>query len=267
MTGKIIMKEKITPYQTIGRRLYHWLFKYKPAAVMLILFLLGLCFSVIGAIQFEASRSRFIGVGAIFFMALMALSGNLFEARRKEHFWRRVATRTGLTCRVVGSWLGSSVHVVGTYRQRALTLYASKWVNGHVPATRIELSIANEMNASLRLRGPFKRDEAIFDQITSNLFTAIEARQFGHNQRFFIRSQPVHLMTGMFRAGPLQAKLLKLDALVNIELDGRVLYFEQLGPLRDVEYLQFLFELLSDLADMIERGSYVKLVPASTGSQ
>ena len=101
----------------------------------------------------------------------------------------------------------------------------------------------------------------------ADLFDASDARQFGNDQRFFIRSHPIHLVTGMFRAGPLHNSLLSLKSMVNIELDGRHLYFEQIGIIEDVEYLHFLLDLLSDLAAAIDRGGYIKLTSPSDETQ
>jgi len=51
----------------------------------------------------------------------------------------------------------------------------------------------------------------------------------------------------------LHEQLVRLQWDVNLEVDGSKLFFDQIGVLEDVEYLQFLFDLLSNLADAIEQ--------------
>lgn len=208
--------------------------------------------------------SRLLTVGVIFIILGLALVDHLVEAFQKEQVWRQLANRTGLICRVDSFFLlGYTVHVTGIYRGRSLTMFSFKQGKSQVPSTQIELVVNNKIGATLRLRGPFKADEAMSDRIISQMFEAAEARQFGDNQRFFIRSRPVHLITTMFRPGSLRTKLLQLENLVNIELEGQTLYLNQLGVLGDIEYLHCLFDLLSDLAEAIEGGGYIRLTSSA----
>ena len=150
----------------------------------------------------ETVWNRVIGIGVLIFLAGLALFDNLYEVRQKEHAWRQLAERTGLNCQVSGFFLlGYSVEVLGTYRGYPLSLYTYKQGKSQVPATRIELQVNNEADDALRLRGPFARNEAIADKVVSEMFEATEARQFGDDLRFFIRSRPVHVVTTIFRAG------------------------------------------------------------------
>jgi hypothetical protein len=210
--------------------------------------LIGLFVTVNGALSLE----RLVGVGVIVAILGLAWLDNRLEVWSKERPWRELAMRTGLTCQV-GGWLhGYAVQVVGSYRGRPLTLYTPKRGKGQVPATRIELRLPNPTNAMLRLRGPFPRDEAVHDQVTRELFGATAAQQFGNDQRFFIRSRPLHLATGLLSSGPLWERLQHLETLTSIELDGATLVFEQMGVLRDAAQLQAFFELLSNIATLIE---------------
>lgn len=210
--------------------------------------LIGLFVTVNGVLSLE----RLVGVGVVAAILGLAWLDNRLEVWSKERPWRELAARTGLTCQV-SSWLyGYAVQVVGSYRGRPLTLYTPKRGKGQVPATRIELGLTNPTNAMLRLRGPFSRDEAVHDQVTRDLFGATAAQQFGNDQRFFIRSRPLHLATSLLSSGPLWEQLQHLEALTNIELDGATLTFEQMGVLRDAAQLQKYFDLLSDIATLIE---------------
>ncbi len=206
----------------------------------------------------DVMMTRLLTVGVIFVILGLALFDHLYEIIQLERVWRRLAQRTGLQCRVDGFFLtGYAVEVSGRYRGRNLSLSTYKQGKSQVPSTRIAVAVNNEARAILRLRGPFKPGEANDDKVVNDLFEATAARQFGRDHRFFIRSQPVHLVTSMFQPGSLRAKMSQLESPVNIEVEGQSLRFNQLGVLGDVAYLEFIFDLLSDMADKVEKGSYV----------
>ncbi len=212
----------------------------------------------------EVRLTRLLTVGLIFTLLGLALFDHFYEILQTAQAWRTLAERTGLTCRVNGFFLtGYSVEVSGTYKGHRLSLYIYKQGKSQVPSTKIEVFVNNELGATLRLRGPFEPGAAQSDKVVSQMFEATEARQFGDNRRFFIRSHPVHLVTSMFRPGPLRDKLLQLEDLVNIELEGQLLHCNQLGVIGDADYLHSLFDLLSDLADAVEKGGYVKLTSSA----
>jgi hypothetical protein len=197
-------------------------------------------------------EGRLFGISFVGFILSLAWIDTQFERQIKVRPWSELAARTGLACHVRGMFLGSSVYVNGTYRERKLNLYTTRQGKGQVQSTRIELGISNPTGASLRMRGPFKRKET-FDKVTSNLFATTEARQFGQDQSFFVRSRPIHLATALHANRPLWDSLLDLQALTNIELDENRLLFEQLGVLTDVDQLHRLCDLLSDIADTLEQ--------------
>jgi len=210
--------------------------------------------------------TRLLTVGVIFVILGLALFDHLYEIIQLERVWCQLAQRAGLQCRVDGFFLtGYAVEVSGRYRERRLSLFTYKQGKSQVPSTRIAVAVENEAGAIFRLRGPFKPDEANNDKVVNSLFEATEARQFGSDHRFFIRSQPVHLVMSMFQPGPLRAKLSQLETQVNIELEGQALRFNQLGVLGDVTYLEFIFDLLSDVADKVEKGNYTKFSAAALG--
>jgi hypothetical protein len=228
------------------------LLPYTPL-LFLVLFVPVLLFGALALTGDSAVQSRIFGVGAIALIVGLAWIDNRADMLSKEGPWRELAERTGLHCHARGLLLGSSVHVAGTYRQRPLTLYAQKQGKGQVQSTRIELHVNNPARASLRLRGPFTRDSALTDSVTRNLFQTTDAQQIGQERSFFIRSQPLYLATVLPHTRPLWDRLLALEPLINIELDGHTLSFDRLGVLTDVDELHALFELLSDLADSIEQ--------------
>lgn len=232
---------------------------HKTFALVMALLFLGVELVIYFVSEAGAVQSRMVGVGVIFMIIGLALFDNLFEVSGKAEAWQVVADRLGVKCERGNFFTGYTVQVIGTFRERRLNIYTHKRGKGQVASTRVELVVKNPATASLRLRGPFNKNQTTFDPVTSDLFGAAEARQFGDDTRFFIRSKPVHLVTSMFRTGPLRDKLLKLRPLATIELEGKTIFFEQLGTLQDVDYLQFVTDLLSDTADLIELERVVKL--------
>lgn len=199
------------------------------------------------------ANTRLFGLGMIAALMGLAWMNNRFEVALKERPWRQLAEQTGLTCEVGGLLMGSSVHVVGFYRGRYLTLYTPRHGKGQVQSTRLELRLHDSTDSVLRLRGPFPRNVTEHDVVTSSLFATTAARQFGDDKRFYIRSQPLHLATALTSNTHIWSALLSLPRLTTIEVDNNTLVFEQLDVLTDVEHLHFLFDLLSDIADTLEQ--------------
>ena len=233
---------------------------FKKLLAVLVLIFLGI--AVLIALYSEPVFvwNRIMWVGIAIALLGLALFDNWFEAGRKEKVWTELANKTGLTCQVHGFILaGYSVEVSGVYRGHKLVLSTFKQGKGQVPSTEIEMQVDNKAGASLRLRGPFNQTDAKQDVVVKELFQATDAHEFGSEQRFFIRSKPIHLVTNIFSNKPLYSNLLELPEMVNIELQENKLRFDQLGVLQDVNYLVFLFDLLTDLAQVIEQGSHTKL--------
>lgn len=243
------------------------LFSHQALAFILLLLFIGVELFVFVVSDTITVQSRMVGVGVIFLIIALALFDNLFEVSAKSQAWQQLAGQTGLDCKTGNFLLGYSVQVSGAYRGWPLLLYTHKRGKGQVASTRIELTVKNEAKAVLRLRGPFNKDQATADKVTGDLFGAAHAGLFGMDRRFFIRSEPIHLATGIFRAGPLKERLLELRPLANIELEKQTLSFEQLGTVTDVAYLQDVMDLLSDLADAIERGGYAKLAKVTAAAK
>ena len=232
----------------------------KKLLTILVVIFLGVAALILVYSEPKFVWGRIMWVGIAIALLGLALFDNWFEASRKEQVWKELANKTGLTCQVHGFILvGYSVEVTGVYRGHRLTLSTFKQGKGQVPSTEIEMRVDNEVGASLRLRGPFNQADAKQDVVVKELFQATDSREFGNEQRFFIRSRPIHLVTNIFSDQPLYNNLLELPEMVNIELQENKLRFDQLGVLEDVDYLIFLFDLLTDLARIIEQGSHTKL--------
>lgn len=213
---------------------------------------------VIGVIVLSHSEyvlGRVTMLSVFFLFVSTSLAEKSIESRVKEKPWSELAARTGLTYKQGKLWLGHPARVTGTYRNRTLSLYTYKMGRGH-PFTRIELVLNNPTNALLRLRGPYDPAEIGSDEAFGQMFGRGNLYHIG-KERFFIRSQPQSFAASLFgttgqRHGPLRYRLLKLQRIANIELDGHRLHFEQFGALTDIDYLETVFELLSDLAEALE---------------
>ncbi|MBI3361577.1 MAG: hypothetical protein HY023_10775, partial [Chloroflexi bacterium] len=108
--------------------------------------------------------------------------------------------------------------------------------------------VNNQANVYLALY-----EESVFSKIGK--FFGMEDVQIGDedvDRRFIIKSRPETFAARLFTSINLRQKLLQARA-VNIEVDGRELHFEQQGVETNADYMQFLFDLLSDVAEMVER--------------
>ena len=172
-----------------------------------------------------------------------------FSRQRWQKAWGDLATVTGLTFEP-GGFLGPSPRVAGTYRGRALTLDTFTRGSGEHrhTYTRIVLFVNNAAGLYLALY-----QESVFSKIGK--FFGMADIQVGDEEvdrRFVIKSKPENFAASLFTSISLRERLLQARVL-NVEVDGRELTFEQSGVLTDVEYLKFLFDLLSDVGDRVER--------------
>jgi hypothetical protein len=184
-------------------------------------------------------------------VAVIALSLGWTYSRRQARLkaWRELAERMGLTWEP-GSLLGHPPYVKGKYRGHELTLDTFRRGSGRnsTTYTRIILFVNNQSNLYLTLY-----EESVFSKI-GKLFGAqdIQVGDEEIDRRFMIKGQPEDSVTRLLTPISLRQKLLEARS-VNLEVDGRELHFEKKGEESDVNYLQFLFDLLSDLAEAVER--------------
>jgi hypothetical protein len=227
------------------------------ALIVAVIFLLFWAALVVTADD-EVLWSRTALAGIFTVIVGLRLIDSFLAQQGKVKPWSELAARVGLTCRTSRYWLGYPVHVVGTYRGHGLTLYANDRGRLQAPTTRIELNIKNRAGAAMRLHGPYPNDEVVLDPSLGKFF-AVRDYRIG-DRHFFVKSTPESLAVSLFAAGDpqvqtLHEQLVRLQRDVNLEVDGSKLFFDQIGVLEDVEYLQFLFDLLSNLADVIEQAS------------
>ena len=175
-----------------------------------------------------------------------------FNQQRIVRAWRDLAERSGLTCEAPRFVLLQEPRVFGVYRGRSLTLdtYTTGSGRSRTTYTRIRIAVDNRANGSLALY-----DETIFSKIGKALgMQDIQTGDEEIDKRFILKGQPETFALGVLNSINLRQKLLQARAL-SIHLDGPELKFSQHGVVADVERLQFLFELLSDVADGAERAA------------
>ncbi len=206
-----------------------------------------------------------LAVGFVSVVTLPSLSANFYLVSQRRNFWEQVAHQTQLAMQNGASWLGSSAYVGGLYRERPTTLYHSGFGHYQVQATRIEVKIENIGGESLRVRGPISKAEiSEDDQIAYDMFSASGHQPLGRNQRYFARG-PLYLTTALLTALNTSDNFARLVRPLNIELRGNTLYCDHPDIIFDIEYLELLLELVSDVADMIELKSTARQMLLTRG--
>lgn len=187
----------------------------------------------------------------LFFVSILglALGVGYYSRKRQQQAWSDLAAQTGLTFEA-GGYFGPAPRVTGAYRGHTLTLDTFTRGSGksRTTYTRIVLFVNNAANIYLTLY-----QESVFSKIGK--FFGMQDIQVGDEEvdrRFIIKGRPENFAASLFTSISLRERLLQARVL-NVEVDGRELTFEQVGVLKDAEYLKFLFDLLSDVAERVER--------------
>ena len=168
--------------------------------------------------------------------------------RARQQAWGELATRTGLTFEPGG--LLTPMRITGAYRGHALTLdtYTRSSGKNSTTYTRILLSANNPSALSLAIY-----DENVLGKIGKAL--GMQDIQVGDDEldrRFTFKGQPEPVITGLLTSISLRQKLLEARS-VNVEVKGREVGWRQRGEESNADNLQFLFDLLSDLAEAVDR--------------
>lgn len=165
--------------------------------------------------------------------------------------WRALAEGAGLSYEG-GRFFFSAPRVTGRYRGRQVTLdtFTRRTGDSRTTYTRILMFVNNQANIYLAMY-----QESVFSKMGK--FFGLQDVQIGDDEidrRFVIKSKPETFAASLLSYINLRQRLLEARRL-NVEVDGREITFEQVGVIRDVERLRFLIDLLSDLADAVERAS------------
>ncbi len=190
-------------------------------------------------------------------IALPSLTVRYIQSRRLAYAWRRLATRTGLDYRLdykPGGCLGFSrrAQITGQYRKRTLELYtyAPLFTDNVLDQTRLVLSVANSLNLDIRLEYmPAWR-------VINALLKArhqVQVSDEAFDAAFTLASEHPALTAKVFASPKLRHRLFRLREYTTLELKQTALSIEHAGRECNADYLHFCCDLLSDLADRIEK--------------
>lgn len=237
---------------------HYWGIKSYLSAVVLLIFSIEILFGSI----LKTNSNRMFVAGIVFGLAVFALHKNVVTAKMKRRNWSELVRRTNLTCQIGSALLSNPVYLEGSYQGRFVILKnnSDKGMFS-LPSTRIEMMIENVSNASLRLRGPYpKKEKDVTDELLTNMFNAAKLKQVGHDCRFFVGASHIHLTTKLLSIESIQERLKSLNQPVKIILEKGRIYFDHPGLVYDAEYLCFLLDLISDIANAVERTASSRLM-------
>jgi hypothetical protein len=183
-------------------------------------------------------------IGLLVIFAVLAY----LRRRARQQAWSELAARTGLTFEPGG--LFSPMRITGAYRGHALTLDTFTRSSGKSSTTytRIRLSVNNPSALSLAIY-----DENVLSKVGKAL--GMQDIQVGDDEldrRFTFKGQPEPVITGLLTSIGLRQKLLEARSM-HVEVKGQEVYWQQRGEESNADNLQFLFDLLSDLAEAVDR--------------
>lgn len=175
-------------------------------------------------------------------------AASILRRQVQRQAWNELASLAGLTFEPQGFF--SPMWVTGQYRGRNLVLDTCTRGRGRYSTvyTRILVSVNNSFGLSLELY-----EQSALGEIAQALGAQdIQAGNASLDRRFVIKGRPEDAIVSVLAAGNLSDKLMAARS-VDIRVNGREVRFEQRGTELDIRYVQFLFDLLNDLADAIER--------------
>jgi hypothetical protein len=174
------------------------------------------------------------------------------QTRNQARSWRLLAERNGLSYER-GWWLElSSSRVFGPYRGRHVEIRTDpSYIFDYLfDKTHMAVNLHNRTNAFLRLhRGTLGRRMA--DQVRPKAITISGDARF--DQSFIATSRPTQLVSSALALHSLRDRLLRVRDATAIELRHDRLTLERSGIEKDATYLQFLLDLMVDLAETVEQ--------------
>jgi hypothetical protein len=167
---------------------------------------------------------------------------------RQRTAWRELAQRMNL--RFEQGHIFHPARVFGAYRGRALLLDTTmrrgyrRWIH----YTRIRLSINNPAGSWLQLR-----EEGTPERLAKFLGgREAKSDDWGLSERFITKSQPARLAQVIVASSDLSRKLMQLERIQLLKVEGGEVCFEQRGVSYDTKFLFGLIDLLSELAEVTE---------------
>jgi hypothetical protein len=183
-------------------------------------------------------------------MGLMLLALR-WDAQSKLKAWEQLSLRTGLTLDR-GGWWAAQANLSGRYRSYPLVLKTytvGTSSRSRTIYTLVAVGVQNKEGSAFRLSpaGVLSRlGEALGMQ-------DVKIGDEAFDRRFAITSRPPEFVMALLGDDMLRHSLMdrvKRNAVIGLE--GNRLTYTCMGVEKDVDYLEFLFNLLCDIADRID---------------
>jgi hypothetical protein len=185
---------------------------------------------------------------ALGLLVLIAAITYLWLGRRAyEQAWIELARRSGLSYQAGGPLRYS--HLNGHYHNRSVKLDIHSHSAGHgsesgnFPFTRLHIAIHNPNHLKLIIQERHR--------LPSFLQATTPSGDPAVDLKFNIISDPPDLAIRIFNSNNLRERILATNSF-SLEISNDSLIFESRGIEKNVDYLLGMFELQSDIADLIE---------------
>lgn len=194
-----------------------------------------------------------VNLDSIILILILGLIGlgivaSLLSVQSRRKAWAELAERLGLQLQP-GGFFGENNVVSGVYRSHYLRLDTFSRGSGKSRShyTRIVLAIQNPAGVALELY-----QEGIFSRMGKALgMQEIQTGDEELDRRFMIKGEPQTTVVGLLTSIGLRQKLMEARA-PHIQVRGQEVYYEKRGIETNIDTLNFLFDLLSDLAQAVD---------------
>ena len=164
--------------------------------------------------------------------------------------WGNLGIATGLTLKPGGAF--SQPELIGEYRQRPIHIYtySSGTQESRTTYTAVALMINSPPGGALEI-SPAAGLAAFFGKMVNA--QDVEVGDPAFDSRFVVKSNPPDFAPKMLDDERLQAKIMELPGLFRIGIEGSNLVYAKGGLEDDANLLIRVFNVLSELADSLER--------------
>jgi hypothetical protein len=198
--------------------------------------------------DFFSDIADFIPIAVTILIIVVAMGGQYLYNRRVRQKWTDLAARTGLTVDIGGTFARPTVG--GTYRGRPLQLYTFTRGSGRSKSTYTAVSIATNSPAGWSLS---LRPERWYDPLAKSLgMKDVEIGDAMFDQRFRVNANPPEIAIAVLRGNEVLRSTLMQAPPFNIELKSGFVQHNQRGFESNIERLEALFNVMSDVADAVE---------------
>jgi hypothetical protein len=206
-------------------------------------------------------------IGFVFVAAIIVYVAGYIDHRLTQRAWSTFAARNNLTYQptryfgfvdsgqIRGFYRGRTVAVDSDHKPRLYRLSVVVHREGSRPTiarglfsiTRVSVVVTNPSNCSLDIR-----EYGLLGGLQGDLGERVPNLSESFTRRFRVVSRPPNLAAELLSAPGLQRRLLEVGTGPSIVLKGQELRFEQTDLLTDLDYMQFILDLTSELARKVE---------------